>query len=285
MGAAMAAHLLDAGYELDVFNRTRERASGLIERGARWRDTACELAPEVDAVFLMLGYPQDVRDVVLGERGVLGAMRQGSLLIDMTTSEPSLAREIHAAAAARGIEALDAPVSGGDVGARNATLVITVGGSSEAFAYALPLLEVLGQTVTHQGAAGAGQHTKMMNQVAIASGMVGLCEALLYAYRAGLDLEHAIETIKGGAAGPWSLSDYGPRILQGDLEPGFKIEHFIKDLGIALAAARDMTVALPGTALAEQLYVAAQSQGLGQKGIHALSVALARLSDNEWPSA
>jgi 3-hydroxyisobutyrate dehydrogenase len=282
MGAPMAGHLLDQGYRLSVFNRTRERAAGLVEAGAEWRDSPGDVAADADAVFTMLGYPADVRDVVLGDGEVLQRMRSGSTLIDMTTSEPSLAVEIHAAAAKREIEALDAPVSGGDVGARNATLVIMVGGSSEGFSRVLPLFEVLGGKVTLHGGAGTGQHTKMVNQIAIASGMVALCESLLYAHRAGLDLEQTIDTIGGGAAGSWSLSNYGPRIIGGDFEPGFKIDHFIKDLGIALAEARRMKLSLPGTALAEQLYVAAQGQGLGQRGTHALLIALDRLSGVDW---
>jgi 3-hydroxyisobutyrate dehydrogenase len=283
MGSRMAVHVQDAGHRLDVFNRTRERSAELEANGATWRESPAELAAEADVVCLMLGYPRDVRETVLGPDGVLGAMRPGSLLIDLTTSEPSLAVEIYEAASAKGVDALDAPVSGGDVGARNATLVIMVGGDQGAFDRGLPLLSVIGQTITLQGPAGSGQHTKMMNQVTIASGMIGLCEGLLYAHRAGLDLERAIDTIKGGAAGSWSLSNYGPRLLRGDLEPGFKIDHFIKDLGIALAEARRMNLSLPGTALAEQLYVAAKSQGFGQNGTHALSVALARLSDLDWP--
>jgi 3-hydroxyisobutyrate dehydrogenase len=285
MGAPMAGHLLDAGHELEVFNRTRSRAGGLLERGARWQDSPAELAGQVEAVFLMLGYPDDVRDTVLGHGGLLDAMRPGSLLIDMTTSLPSLAGEIAAAAADREVSALDAPVSGGDVGARNATLVIMVGGSEDAFERARPLLEVLGRTVTLQGGPGSGQHTKMMNQIAIASGMIGVCEALLYAHRSGLDVEQALATIEGGAAGSWSLSNYGPRLLRGDLEPGFKIEHFLKDLGIALSEARRMNLALPGTALAEQLYVSAASHGLATKGTQALAVALAELSAERWPAA
>lgn len=279
MGASMAGHLLDAGYELSVFNRTRERASDLVSSGARWVDSPAQLASGVDVLFLMLGYPADVRSTVLGDGQVLESMRSRSLLIDMTTSEPSLAVEIHAAAGAAGVDALDAPVSGGDVGARNATLVIMVGGDEPAFERAQPLFSRLGGTVVLEGGPGSGQHTKMVNQIAIAGGMIGLCEALLYAYRAGLDVEQVIDTIKGGAAGSWSLSNYGPRLLKGDLEPGFRIEHFIKDLGIALAEARQMNLALPGTALAEQLYVAARSQGLGQKGTQALLAALARLND------
>jgi len=283
MGAPMAGHLIDAGYRLEVFNRTRERATDLIARGARWHESPGDAAAAADVVCLMLGYPADVRQTALGDGGVLERMRRGSLLIDLTTSEPSLAVEIHAAAGERGLQALDAPVSGGDVGARNATLVIMAGGEPVAFDRALPLLSVLGQTITLQGGPGAGQHTKMVNQIAIASGMIGLCEALLYAHRAGLDAEQAIDTIKGGAAGSWSLSNYGPRVLRGDFEPGFKIDHFVKDLGIALAEARRMNLALPGTALAEQLYIAAQSHGLGQRGTHALSLALARVSNERWP--
>jgi 3-hydroxyisobutyrate dehydrogenase len=284
MGSPMAGHLIDAGYQVDVFNRTRERAAGVIEQGARWRDSPSAIAAETDVVFTMIGYPADVRQTVLGQGRLLEAMRPGSLLIDMTTSEPSLAVEIHAAAKARQIESLDAPVSGGDVGARNATLVIMVGGDASAFERARPLFEVLGKTITHSGEAGAGQHTKMMNQIAIASGMIGLCEALLYAHRAGLDVERALDTIKGGAAGSWSLSNYGPRILSGDFAPGFRIEHFIKDLGIALAESRRMNLSLPGTALAEQLYIAARAQGLGLEGTHALALALAQVSQSDWPA-
>ena len=285
MGSSMAGHLLDAGHEVSVYNRTKSRAQALVDNGATWRDSPAQLAAEAEVVFLMLGYPVDVREVVLGEEGILKAMQSGSLLVDMTTSEPALAREIHEAARASGVDALDAPVSGGDVGARNATLVIMVGGESEAFERAQPMFSLLGQTIKLQGPAGAGQHTKMVNQIAIASGMIALCEALLYAHRAGLDVEETVATIQGGAAGSWSLSNYSPRILRGDLEPGFKIDHFVKDLGIALAEARRMKLSLPGTALAEQLYVAAQAQGLGEKGTQALSLALARISGGDWPAA
>jgi 3-hydroxyisobutyrate dehydrogenase len=284
MGAPMAGHLQAAGHRLTVFNRTRSRADELVANGARWADTPAALAAECDVVFSMLGYPTDVREVLLSEGGVVDAMRPGSLLVDMTTSEPSLAEEIAAAAAEREVGALDAPVSGGDVGARNATLVVMAGGAEADFERALPLLRELGGTITRQGGPGAGQHTKMMNQIAIASGMIGVCEALLYAHRAGLDVGRALDTIKGGAAGSWSLSNYAPRLLNGDLEPGFKVDHFVKDLGIALAEARRMRLSLPGLALAEQLYVATQAQDLGQKGTHALLVALARVSAvDDWP--
>lgn len=284
MGAPMAGHLLEAGHELEVFNRTRDKARALLDRGARWCDSPAQVAAQADVVFTMLGYPEDVRETVLGQRGLLEAMRPGSLLVDMTTSLPTLAAEIAAMATEHGLAALDAPVSGGDVGARNATLVIMVGGEPQAFERALPLLSVLGGTVTLHGGAGSGQHTKMMNQIAIASGMIGVCEALLYAHRSGLDVEQALETIKAGAAGSWSLSNYGPRLLRGDLAPGFKIDHFLKDLGIALSEARRMNLALPGTALAEQLYLAARSQGLGENGTQALAVALAHLSNEQWPA-
>ncbi len=284
MGSPMAGHLLKDGYPLSVFNRTRSRADALVEQGARWCESEAELAADSDVVFTMLGTPTDVREVVLGEGRVLEAIRAGSLLIDMTTSDPSLAAEIYEAAKRKNVDALDAPVSGGDVGARNGTLVIMVGGSAEAYERARPLFEPLGRTIVLQGEAGTGQHTKMTNQLAIAAGMIGVCEALLYAYRAGLDLEKTLETISGGAAGSWSLSNYGPRLLGGDLEPGFKIDHFIKDLGIALTEARRMNVVLPGAALAEQLYVAARSHGLGQKGTQALAVVLAELSQTDWPA-
>jgi len=283
MGAAMCGHVMAAGHDVRVYSRTKQRAEPLLERGAEWCDSPRAVAEGCDAVFTMVGTPDDVRDVVLGEDGVLGAMQEGSTLVDLTTSEPGLAEEIAEAAAERGVGAVDAPVSGGDVGARNGKLVIMCGGDQAAFDRARPLLEAYGQTIVLEGGPGAGQHTKMVNQIAIASGMVALCEALLYAHRSGLDPEKVLDTIGGGAAGSFSLSTYGPRLLKGDLEPGFKIDHFIKDLGIALAEARRMRLSLPGLALAEQLYLAAQAQGLGQKGTQALLVALARLSDAELP--
>jgi 3-hydroxyisobutyrate dehydrogenase len=283
MGSSMAGHLVDADHEVAVFNRTRGRAEAVVEKGASWRDSASEVARGAEVVFLMLGYPLDVRETVLEDQRILEVMEPGSLLVDMTTSEPALAVEIHEAAAAKGVDSLDAPVSGGDVGARNASLVIMVGGTPEAFVRAEPLFSAMGKS-TLLGDAGAGQHAKMVNQIAIAAGMIAICEALLYGHRAGLDLEQTIETIKSGAAGSWSLSNYGPRMLRGDLQPGFKVDHFVKDLGIALTEARRMKLSLPGTALAQELYIAAQGQGLGEKGTHALSAALGRLSGGDWPS-
>ncbi len=282
MGAPMAGHLLAAGHALRVSTRTRARAEDLVEQGAQWCATPAAAAEGADVVCTMVGYPADVREVVLGDDGVLGALGDGGLLIDFTTSSPGLAEEIHAAAAERGAEALDAPVSGGDVGARNGTLVVMAGGSEAAFARAQPVFDAVGERIVHCGPPGAGQHTKMMNQVAIAAGMIAVCEALLYAQRAGLDLERAVETIGGGAAGSWSLANYGPRILKGDLEPGFKVDHFVKDLGLALEEARRMRLSLPGTALAEQLYVAAQGRDLGQKGTQSLIAVLAGLSGEDW---
>ncbi len=278
MGSSMCGHLLAAGHEMRVFNRTRASADALVDAGATWCASPAEVAEASEVIFTIVGYPADVRAVILGPGGVLDGAAPGSIVVDMTTSEPTLAREIFDTAAAREVEALDAPVSGGDIGARNAALVIMVGGTQEAFDRVLPLFETLGKTVVLEGGPGAGQHTKMMNQIAIASGMIGVCEALLYAYAAGLDLERALDTISGGAAGSWSLSNYAPRILRGDLEPGFKIDHFLKDLGIALAEASAMGLDLPGTTLAEELYQAAREQGYGQKGTHALIVALAARS-------
>ena len=282
MGSAMCGHLLAAGYPVKVFTRTQERARPLVDKGARWCASAAEAAEGATAVVTMVGYPSDVRQVVLGERGVLSAATEGATIVDMTTSEPQLAQEIFDAAAAKGVGSLDAPVSGGDIGARNATLVIMVGGLQPAFERVRPVFQKLGKVVTFAGGPGSGQHTKMVNQIAICSGMVGVCEALLYAFRAGLDVPQVIDTISTGAAGSWSLTNYSPRVLRGDFEPGFKIDHFIKDLGIALAEARRMQLSLPGVALAEQLYVAASAQGRGQKGTHALLLALAQLSGVDW---
>jgi 3-hydroxyisobutyrate dehydrogenase len=227
----------------------------------------------------MVGYPADVREVILGDGGVLGTARAGTLLIDMTTSEPSLAREIAAAAAAGGVEALDAPVSGGDVGAKNAALSIMVGGEPEVFEATKPLFDCMGKTVVHQGKAGAGQHTKMVNQILIAANMVGVCEALLYGHKAGLDMKTVMQSVSVGAAGSWSLNNLGPRIMDRNFEPGFFVEHFIKDMGIALDEAKRMNLALPGLALAHQLYIALKAQGYGRKGTQALMLALEHISN------
>ncbi len=278
----MCGHLIAAGYAATVNSRTRERAEPLLDQGAAWAQTPAEAAADADVTFTMVGYPADVREVILSERGVLATAKPGSVIIDMSTSEPSLAKEIFETARERGIASVDAPVSGGDIGARNATLSIMVGGEPETVAAVRPLLEILGQTIVHQGPAGAGQHTKVVNQTLIATGMIGVCEALLYAYRAGLDLEAVLESVSGGAAGSWSLSNYAPRILRGDFAPGFMVEHFIKDMEIALSEARRMNLALPGLALAHELYVALRAQGGGRDGTQGLIRALARISAVDW---
>lgn len=282
MGSAMCGHLLAAGHPAVVFNRSRSRADDLLASGAEWRDSPAAVAADADVVFTIVGGPADVREVVLGDDGVLAGSRPGLLLVEMTTSDPSLAVELFEAGLAREVDVLDAPVSGGDVGARGASLVIMVGGSEPAFDRARPLLERLGKLVVRTGAAGAGQHTKMVNQIAIAAGMIGVCEALVYAARADLDVEQVIATIQGGAAGSWSLANYGPRMLAGDFAPGFKIDHFVKDLGIALAQAERRNLSLPGAALAEELYEALQRSGNGQRGIQALVLRLAELSSLDW---
>jgi 3-hydroxyisobutyrate dehydrogenase len=284
MGTSMCGHVLDAGYSLTITTRTRERAAPLLERGASWADSPADVAAAADVVFSIVGYPSDVRAVVLGEDGVLAGASRGSTFVDMTTSEPALAVEIHAEARERGVDAIDAPVSGGDVGAREGTLSIMVGGDETAVEHVRPLLETMGKTIVHQGGPGAGQHTKMVNQILIATGMIGVCEALLYGYKAGLDLECVMDSVASGAAGSWSLSNYGPRMLAGDFAPGFVVDHFVKDMGIALAEAKRAKLSLPGLALAEQLYVALQAQGGGRKGTHSLIQALASLSDIDWES-
>jgi 3-hydroxyisobutyrate dehydrogenase len=279
MGRSMCGHLIaKAGYRTLVYNRSREKAADLLSKGAAWADSPKAVAERSDVVFAIVGFPPDVREVFLGEKGALAGARPGTVLVDMTTSDPTLAREIADRAAAKGVHSLDAPVSGGDVGARNATLSIMVGGDREVFEAVKPLFDCMGKTVVYQGGPGAGQHTKMVNQVLIASGMVGLCEALLYGHKAGLDLETVLASVSVGAAGSWSLSNLGPRIMKGDFEPGFFVEHFIKDMGIALDEARRMNLALPGLALARQLYVAVQAQGYGRKGTQALMLALEQLS-------
>lgn len=282
MGSSMCGHVLAAGHEVAAHTRTRSKAEPLLARGARWARTPADAATASDVVFTMVGYPADVREVILGEQGVLTGARRGATLVDMTTSEPTLAVEIDEAARAKGVPTLDAPVSGGDVGARSATLSIMVGGDEAALERVRPLLDLMAKTVVRQGGPGAGQHAKLVNQILIATGMIGVCEALLYGYRAGLDLDQVLRSVAGGAAGSWSLSNYGPRMLRGELDPGFMVEHFVKDMAIALAEARRLNLSLPGLALAQQLYVALMAQGHGRLGTHSLILALARLSDVDW---
>lgn len=278
MGRSMCGHLLAAGHEIAVYTRTREKAQPLLDAGASWAASPREAAANAEIVFTMVGFPADVREVYFGEPGLLGAATPGQLFVDMTTTEPSLAVEIAAAARAKGAAAVDAPVSGGDVGARNATLSIMVGGDTDDVARVRPLFELMGKNIVHQGGPGAGQHTKMCNQIVIAGTMIGVCESLVYAARAGLDLETMLSSIRSGAAGCWTLDNLAPRVVKRNFDPGFFVEHFIKDMGIALEEARRMNLALPGLALVHQLYVAVQAQGHGRKGTHALVLALEHLS-------
>ena len=282
MGASMCGHLLDRGFSVTVFNRTKAKAQGLLDRGAAWADSPRQVAEASDVVFTIVGFPHDVRQVILGPDGVLEGCSPGNIIVDMTTSEPSLAVEIAERAREKQVWAIDAPVSGGDVGARQGTLSIMIGGEKEAVEALGPCWEAMGKTIVHQGGPGAGQHTKMVNQILIATNMIGVCEALLYGYRAGLDLETVLQSVASGAAGSWSLSNLGPRIIQNNFDPGFFVEHFIKDMGIALAEAKRMNLCLPGLALAHQLYIALKAQGHGRDGTHALELALARLSGLDW---
>jgi 3-hydroxyisobutyrate dehydrogenase len=278
MGASMAGHLQFAGHELFLYTRTRDKAKPLIDRGGRWCPTPAAVAAEVEAVFTMVGMPSDVEETYLGPQGVLAGEPKCRIVADMTTSEPSLARRIAKEALKKGIYSLDAPVSGGDVGARNATLAIMVGGDRKVYDEILPLFQHLGKTIAFMGAAGAGQHTKMCNQILIAGSMIGVCEALVYASKAGLDEQAVIDIVGKGAATSWCLNTLGPRIVQGDYRPGFYVEHFIKDMGIALREASAMGLALPGLALVYQLYVAVKAQGHGRSGTQALMLALKVLS-------
>ncbi len=279
MGRWMCHHLLAKGYPATVYNRSRDKAGPLLEEGATWADSPRAVAERSEVIFAIVGFPKDVREVFLGPQGALAGCKPGNVLVDMTTSEPSLAREIHEGARARGVASVDAPVSGGDVGAKNGTLSIMVGGDPNDVAKVRPLLECLGKTIVHQGPAGAGQHTKMVNQILIATNMIGVCEALLYGYKAGLDLKTVLQSVGGGAAASWSLNNLGPRIMDRNFEPGFFVEHFIKDMGIALEESKRMGLVMPGLALANQLYLSVQAHGYGRKGTQALMLALEQLSN------
>ncbi len=282
MGSAMCSHLLTAGYSVTVYNRNRDKMTCLVEHGASAAASPRVVAAASDVVFTMVGFPEDVDSVIRGEDGVLSGAAAGTIVVDMTTSKPSLAQELYSIGREREVRCLDAPVSGGDIGAREARLSIMVGGDQDTFTEVLPLFSHMGKTIVHQGPAGAGQHAKMANQILIATGMIGVCEALLYGYKAGLDLNVLLQSVSGGAAGSWSLSNYAPRMLAGNFEPGFYVDHFVKDLSIALEESRRMKLALPGLALAAQLYIALQAQGHGRNGTQSLVLALAKLSDMQW---
>jgi len=282
MGTSMCGHLLAAGYQATVYNRSSSKLQPLVEKGASVASSPRAVAEGSEVVFTIVGFPQDVREVTLGSNGTLAGARPGTVLVDMTTSEPALAREIFEAAKPKGVHSVDAPVSGGDVGAREARLSIMIGGEPEVVAALNPLFQTMGKTIVHQGPAGAGQHTKMVNQILIATNMIGVCEALLYGSKAGLNLNTVLQSVSTGAAGSWSLNNLGTRMIAGNFDPGFFVEHFLKDMGIALAESKRMKLALPGLALAEQLYRAVEAQGHGRKGTHALMLALAKLSNIDW---
>ncbi|MFO7729054.1 MAG: NAD(P)-dependent oxidoreductase [Desulfonatronovibrio sp.] len=274
MGLPMCKHLLQAGYGITVFNRTREKVEPLVKEGAKWADNPGEVAGASDIIFTIVGFPPDVRRVYFDDDGVLAGLKPGGICVDMTTTSPSLAEEISCMAAKKQGVALDAPVSGGDVGARNATLSIMVGGEKQAFYSVLPLFELMGKNIVYQGPAGAGQHTKMCNQIVIAGTMIGVCESLLYGVKAGLDPSTVMQSITRGAAGCWALENLVPRILKDDCSPGFMIDHFIKDMGIALKESQRMGIILPGLSLVESIYKKASALGYGTSGTQALYQAL-----------
>ena len=281
MGKSMCRRLIEAGYEVALFTRTRRKAEELIDAGATWCGSPRAVAERSDCTFTIVGYPRDVREVVLGENGVLSGARSGSVIVDMTTSQPQLAEEIAAAASAKGVAALDAPVSGGDVGARDGTLAIMCGGEGAAYDSVLPLFQCMGENIELLGGPGRGQHAKMCNQILVAAGIVGTVESLLYAYKSGMNAEQVIRIVGSGAAGSWAINNLGPRIAARDFAPGFMIKHFIKDMAIALDEAERMELSLPGLALTQEFYKAASAQGLGELGTHGLYMVLARLNGIE----
>jgi len=278
MGKSMCTHILKAGHPVSVYNRTKEKAKDLIQMGAIWCSNPKEVAEKCDLLFTIVGFPLDVEEVYLGEKGVLKTIKKNSIIVDMTTSEPSLAQRVYNEAKKLGVSSLDAPVSGGDVGAKNGTLAIMIGGDKETYETVLPFFNLMGQNISYMGKEGAGQHTKMSNQILIASTMIGVIESLLYAYKAGNDLDAVIQVIGKGAAGCWSINNLGPRIAIGNFEPGFFIKHFVKDMGIALKEAKLMNLSLPGLALAYQFYMYAMALGLENLGSQGLYKVLAKMN-------
>ena len=270
MGNSMAGHLQNAGYALNVYNRTKERAQSLIDKGSKWQDSVADVAANSNILITIVGFPHDVEEVYLGAEGIIANAEPGSLLIDMTTSKPNLAQQIANDAAARNIASVDAPVSGGDLGAKEARLSIMVGANEDAFERAKPILEIMGKNIVLQGPAGSGQHTKMCNQIAIAPLMIGVVEAMEYAKQSGLEPFTVLKSIESGAAGSWSLSNIAPRALKEDFAPGFYVKHFIKDMGIAIDSAREMNLDLPGLLLAKKLYDKLAELGYENDGTQAL---------------
>lgn len=281
MGFSMCRHLMEKGFAVTVYNRSRSKAEPLIEKGAVWASCPGEVAGLSDIVFTMLGFPEDVREVYMGKNGILSGAKKGSILADMTTTSPSLAMEIYSSAKEKGLYAIDAPVSGGDVGARSGTLSIMVGGDQCVAEALKPLLETMGKKIVYQGPAGSGQHAKMCNQIVIAGTMIGVCESLLYGYKAGLDMKIMLSGISGGAAACWSLDNIAPRILNRNFDPGFFVEHFVKDMGIALDEAKRMKIVLPGLSLVHQLYISVIANGGGKLGTQALMLALEQMSGTQ----
>ncbi len=275
MGKEMARHLIEAGYSVTVYNRTKAKTEELLQMGAKWKDTVTEVAQAAEVIITMIGYPKDVEEVYFGDQGILANVKPGSYVVDMTTSTPALAEKIYQAAKEKGVYSLDAPVSGGDIGARDAKLTIMIGGDQEVFDVIVPIFEKMGTNIVLQGPAGAGQHTKMANQIAIASSMIATCEAILYAEKAGLDPTTVLKSIAAGSAGSWSLSNYGPRIIAGNFSPGFFVKHFIKDMKIALESAQEMGIKIPGLELAKSLYERLAEKGEENSGTHALYKLLA----------
>ncbi len=284
MGRWMCQHVMDRGFSATVYNRTRDKARPLLDGGGEWADSPRAVASASDVIFTMVGFPDDVHEVYFRQDGVLAGAAAGSILVDMTTTRPSLAREIDQATAQQGLHAVDAPVSGGDVGARDAKLSIMAGGERSAVDAVMPLFEIMGKKIVYQGEAGSGQHTKMCNQIVIAGTMIGVCESLLYGYRAGLDLEVMLSSISGGAAACWSLENLAPRVLRREFDTGFFVEHFLKDMEIALREARQMGIVLPGLALVHQMYLSVAANGGKRLGTQALMRTLEQMS-NYYPDS
>ena len=279
MGSPMCLHLIKKNYKAIVNNRNKRKAKQLIDNGAKWAQSPKAVAENADVIFTIVGFPKDVRQVYFGKDGIIEGLKKGSVLVDMTTTEPSLAEEIYEEARRKGASSVDAPVSGGDIGAQAGTLSIMVGGDKDAVNTVMPLLKFMGENIVHQGGAGKGQHAKMCNQIMASALMIGMCETLLYGYKAGLDLNTMLSSVSKGAAASWMLDNLAPRIVKRDFKPGFYDEHFIKDMGIALKEAERMNLMLPGLSLVNQLYIAAKAQGHGRKGTQALLLALEKISD------
>ena len=284
MGHSMCRHLMEAGFQVSLYSRTREKAADLIASGASWCDSPREVAEASDVVFSIVGMPSDVREVFLSDQGVLAGCQPGNIVVDMTTSEPQLAIEISEAAQALKVHAVDAPVSGGDIGAKSGTLSIMIGGAADVVAALEPCWKAMGKTYVRQGEAGCGQHAKIVNQILVAAGMIGVCESLLYAQQSGLNLETVLKSVSSGAAGSWALSNLAPRIVSGQFDPGFFVDHFVKDLGIAMQESKRMSLKLPGLELACELYDRVVERGDGQLGTHALQMTLSEMSKLNWAS-